>query len=79
MGAIIRKVDELGRVVISKDIRNKLGINYGDSLEMDERNGVISLKKVVSACVFCGTSDNLRSYKDVVVCEECIKNMNRLL
>jgi len=44
---ITRRVDDLGRVVIPKEIRRSLGINEGDPLEFSVADGVVSLRRVV--------------------------------
>lgn len=42
---IIRRVDELGRIVIPKEIRRKLGIKDGDPLEIfTTRDGEVLFK-----------------------------------
>ena len=42
---VIRKIDELGRIVIPKEIRKNLGIRDGESLEIFTENDSIILKK----------------------------------
>ncbi|HHU29080.1 MAG: AbrB/MazE/SpoVT family DNA-binding domain-containing protein [Bacillota bacterium] len=72
---IVRKVDELGRVVIPIELRRTLGIDVKDSLEIYVDNERIILKKYEPACLFCGNADNVKHYKGRIVCEECIKEM----
>lgn len=74
---IVRKVDELGRVVIPIELRRTLGIDVKDSLEIYVDNERIILKKYEPACLFCGNADNVKHYKGRIVCEECIKEMAR--
>lgn len=57
---IVRRIDDLGRVVIPKEIRRTFGISEGDALEIyTDVNGTIVLRKYVpvNSCVFCGESD----------------------
>ena len=42
---IIRRIDDLGRIVIPKEIRRNMGLNDGEALEIDYNNGTISIRK----------------------------------
>lgn len=75
---IVRRVDELGRIVIPIEIRNKLNIIYKDPLEIFVNNNNIVLKKNEETCIFCQNSTNLKSYQGKLVCENCIKNVSEL-
>lgn len=46
---IVRKVDELGRIVIPKELRDSLKIKEKDSIEIFVENENIILKKFTSA------------------------------
>lgn len=70
---IIRKVDELGRVVLPKEIRRKLDVEDNkDSFEIYVEDDKIILKKHMPACIFCGNTDNLVTYMDKRICGKCI-------
>jgi transcriptional pleiotropic regulator of transition state genes len=75
---IVRKVDELGRIVLPKELRNVLNIKERDPLEIfvDDENRII-LKKYEPACVFCGSMKDIVSYKGYNVCSECGKKLAR--
>lgn len=75
---IIRKVDELGRVVIPIEIRNKFNINVKDELEIYVDSSSIILKKYEPNCVFCGNSKNLVEYKGKLVCNKCLSKLTEL-
>ncbi len=75
---IVRKVDELGRVVIPIELRNKFNINIKDPIEIFVDGSSIVLKKFEPNCVFCGSSKNLISYKDKLVCEKCAGHISEL-
>lgn len=75
---IIRKVDELGRVVIPIELRNTLKIAEKDPIEIFVDGTSIILKKHESTCVFCGSSKKLVTYKDKLVCERCAKQISSL-
>ena len=73
---IVRKVDEIGRVVITKELRNKFDIKVKDPIEIFVDSNTIVLKKYEPNCVFCGNTKELVSYNDKLVCEKCIEKLN---
>lgn len=75
---IIRRVDELGRVVIPIEIRNQFNIVEKDPIEIYVDNSSIVLTKYEPNCVFCGSAENLVDYKNKLVCEECSRKLNSL-
>lgn len=72
---IIRKVDELGRIVIPIELRRVLDIEERDEMEIYMDNDKIVLKKYESSCVFCSSTLGLVSYHDKYVCQNCIRNI----
>ncbi|MCI9365520.1 MAG: AbrB/MazE/SpoVT family DNA-binding domain-containing protein [Clostridia bacterium] len=68
---ITRKVDELGRIVIPMELRNKLGIVEKDPLEIFVDGSSIILKKYNPNCIFCGSSKDLFEYNDSLICSKC--------
>ncbi len=68
---IIRKVDELGRIVIPREIRLMLEIQEKDPLEIFIEGASIVLKKYHENCIFCGNSKDLHLYKDKLICSKC--------
>ena len=68
---MIRRIDELGRIVIPKEIRKKLEINIKDPMEIYVDGHSITLRKVEENCVFCGKSKYLISFKDKLICKNC--------
>lgn len=75
---IVRKLDELGRVVIPKEIRNKLDIEEKDPIEIYVDGASIILKKSVSGCVFCNNTKGLSTYKDKLVCKNCLEKLSAI-
>lgn len=75
---VVRRVDELGRIVIPIELRNKLGIVEKDPLEIYVEGSNIVLKKFETNCVFCGNSKKLIEYQDKLVCSKCIKKLTTL-
>ncbi|NLJ99832.1 MAG: AbrB/MazE/SpoVT family DNA-binding domain-containing protein [Clostridia bacterium] len=72
---IVRKVDELGRVVIPIELRRTLGIEEKDALEIYVDKESIILKKYEPACVFCGNAEDVQHFKGKIVCRECALSM----
>ena len=75
---IIRRVDELGRVVIPIEIRNQFNIIEKDPIEIYVEGGTIVLKKFEPNCIFCGNTKNLVAFNDKLICEECAKKIGHL-
>ena len=72
---IVRKVDELGRIVLPIEMRRTLGIDVKDPLEMFTDKETIILRKYSPACVFCGSTEGNIEYKGKRVCKNCIGAM----
>ena len=75
---VVRRVDELGRIVIPIELRNKLKIAEKDPIEIYVEGSSIILKKYEPNCIFCGSTENLVEYKDKLVCDKCSKQLNVL-
>ncbi|MBF8983665.1 AbrB/MazE/SpoVT family DNA-binding domain-containing protein [Lutibacter sp. B2] len=72
---IVRKVDELGRVVIPIELRRTLGIKEKDALEIYVTSDQIILKKYEPACIFCGQAKDITVFKGKNICPDCIQEM----
>lgn len=72
---IVRKVDELGRVVIPVELRRTLRIAEKDALEIYVDEEKIILKKYEPACVFCGNAGETVTFKNKIICQDCINDM----
>lgn len=75
---IIRKVDELGRIVLPIELRNALNIAQKDPLEIFVEGSSIILKKHEDNCIFCGGTKQLVNYKDKLICSKCLEGINKL-
>ena len=51
---VVRKMDDLGRIVIPIELRRTLDIAERDELEIYMENDRIILQKFEPACIFCG-------------------------
>lgn len=72
---IVRKVDELGRVVIPIELRRTLNIAEKDALEIYVDGEHIILKKYEPACIFCGNARDVINYKGKNICPDCAKEL----
>lgn len=72
---IVRKVDELGRIVIPKELRRTLNINIADALEIYLDGEKIILKKYEPACVFCGEASEIVNFKSKNICKSCLRGI----
>ena len=70
---IVRKVDELGRIVLPIELRRTLDIAEKDSLEIYMDGASIVLKKYQPACIFCDDAQDVITYRGKNVCTRCIK------
>ncbi|HNR04734.1 MAG TPA: AbrB/MazE/SpoVT family DNA-binding domain-containing protein [Bacillota bacterium] len=74
---IVRKVDELGRVVIPIELRRTLNIEEKDSLEIYVDGEHIILKKYEPACIFCGNAKDVVQYKGKNICPACMEEFKK--
>jgi len=75
---IVRKVDELGRIVIPIELRRTLGIGEKDALEIYVDGERIILKKYEPACIFCSNAEKVVHFKDKIICSECLSQMPKI-
>ncbi len=76
---IVRRVDELGRVVIPIELRRTLDIVEKDGMEIFIDDDKIILRKYEPACVFCGSADRTTIFKGKNVCKKCVSTMGNAL
>lgn len=75
---IVRKVDELGRIVLPIELRRTLGIEERDALEIYVEGSTVILRKYEPSCVFCGDAGDVVSFKGKNVCRKCLGEMEKL-
>lgn len=76
---IVRKIDQLGRLVIPSELRKEFEINEGTPMEMYTEDGDIIIRKYVKKCTFCGQSDinEITTYRGKAVCFSCMNDISR--
>ncbi len=72
---IVRKVDELGRIVLPIELRRTLDIAEKDALEIYVSDDSIILKKYEPSCIFCGNSKDVISFKGKNICPKCLEEL----
>lgn len=75
---IVRKVDELGRIVLPKELRRTLGIGEKDPMGIYTDGKGIILRKYAPGCAFCGSVNGIRYIHGTPVCGACAYNMQIL-
>ena len=73
---IVRKIDELGRIVLPIEMRHTMHIEPRDSMEIFVDGNSIVLKKYEQECIFCGSTKKVSVFKDRCVCENCRKEIS---
>ena len=72
---VVRKVDELGRIVVPIELRRTLDIAVKDTLEIFVEGDQIVLKKYHPACIFCENIVDVVSYKGKMICKDCLREL----
>ncbi len=75
---IVRKVDELGRIVLPIELRRTLNIEIKDPVEIFVDGEFILLKKYEPACVFCGNAKDVETFNGKNVCKKCLEEIKKL-
>ncbi len=72
---VVRRVDELGRVVIPIELRRTMEIAEKDALEIYVDGECIILKKYQPACIFCGNAKDVINLKGKNICSDCMEEI----
>ena len=75
---IVRKVDELGRIVLPIETRKRLDLGPKDPVEIFVEKDRVVLKKYEPCCIFCGSKEELATYDDKYVCRSCRTKLGKL-
>ena len=67
---IVRKVDELGRIVLPIEMRR--------TLDIAERDASVILKKYKPSCIFCDATNDITIFKGKNICPKCMKELKSL-
>lgn len=76
---IVRRLDELGRIVLPMELRKTLDLQVRDSIEITADKGSIILKKYSPACIFCGKDTKVADFKGKNICSKCLQELKTQL
>lgn len=74
---IVRKVDQLGRIVLPAELRKTLNIEDKDPVEIYVDGESIVLKKYEPSCVFCGEAKDTKNFEGKNICSKCIDKLSK--
>lgn len=72
---VVRKIDELGRIVLPIELRRTLDLNEGDPVEFYVDGEEIIVKKYIPGCCFCGKLDSLKQIHGKKICPDCVEKI----
>lgn len=72
---VVRRIDDLGRIVLPIEIRKNLNIGNRDAVEIFIDEDKVILKKYEPACIFCDNADDVILYRNKLVCRECVDKL----
>ena len=73
---ILRRIDDLGRLVLPMELRNKLELGKGDPIEIYVEGDTVVLKKYEPSCIFCNESENITKHKGKNICRNCVEELH---
>ena len=73
---IVRKIDDLGRIVLPAETRRLFNIREGDELSIAVSGGDIVIRKLEDTCTFCGSQDDVAGFKGKGVCSSCRSDLS---
>ncbi|HHV59924.1 MAG TPA: AbrB/MazE/SpoVT family DNA-binding domain-containing protein [Clostridiaceae bacterium] len=75
---VVRRVDQLGRIVLPKKLRKEFEFNEKNDIELLIDGDTIVLRRFLPSCVFCNTRENVSEYKGRNICENCMEELKKL-
>lgn len=78
LSGMSRKIDELGRIVIPMEIRNNMNIKEKDDFNIYIEDDKIILEKTKNSCIYCHSKNNLKTFSEMLICNNCINKIKKL-
>ncbi len=75
---IVRKLDQLGRIVIPKELRTTFDLKENDPIEIFVEGSDIILRKYQPACIFCNEATDIVQFEGKNVCKKCLEKIKAL-
>lgn len=72
---MVRKIDDLGRIVVPAETRRLFNIREGDPLSISVEGDQIIIKKLDATCTFCGSTHEVAAYKSKGICGNCRREL----
>lgn len=76
---IVRRVDDLGRIVIPMEMRKELNIGINDPMEISKEGQTIILRRYEHTCTFCGKLKPEHNFSNKKICKECLEKIKNEL
>lgn len=70
---VVRKLDELGRILLPAEMRNELGWGMSSKIAMTKVEKGIVLETYQESCFLCGKEENLHKINEKAICQSCIE------
>lgn len=71
MGITVRKIDDLGRVLLPLEYRQGHCITSGDSLMIEDTGEGLLISPLTSRCRLCGSGKDVLTVDGIKVCRGC--------
>jgi transcriptional pleiotropic regulator of transition state genes len=68
---VVRRTDNLGRVTLPIELRQRFDLSRGDAVEIYTDNNNIIMRRFELSCIFCGSTKGITEFKGKAVCEKC--------
>ena len=75
---VVRKIDELGRIVLTSELSKVFGIHEGVELEISVDEDRVLLQKRQDVCLFCSAENPPITYRDRRICENCANEVSQI-
>jgi len=75
---IVRRIDELGRIVLPIELRRTLDIGERETMEIFVEGSSVVLKKYRPTCIFCDSAKDIAIFKGKNICPKCLRELKML-
>jgi len=73
---VIRKMDELGRILLPIEMRNALGWDNETKISISRQGEQLILQTYQGSCFVCGSEEYLKPIHGKYICQECMNEIN---
>lgn len=73
---IVRNIDDLGRIVIPKELRTAMNMGEGAPVELFVEGDSLIMRRVYKGCHFCGADNDLHELRGKHICSSCLEFLN---